>query len=71
MLSIEHIREHPDEVRRALQTRGEEESITEVLELDTQIRAAITKRDDLNAERNRVSKEIGVTTKPSNRLGLR
>ena len=59
MLSIEHIREHPDEVRLALQTRGEDDSITEVLELDSQIRAAITERDDLNAERNRVSKEHG------------
>ncbi len=39
MLSIEHIREHPDEVRRALQTRGEDDPITEVLELDSQIRA--------------------------------
>ena len=59
MLSIEHIREHPDEVRRALQTRGEDDSITKVLELDAQIRAATTQRDDLNAERNRASKEIG------------
>ena len=59
MLSIEHIREHPDEVRRALQTRGEDDSITKVLELDAQIRAATTQRDDLNAERNRVSKDIG------------
>ena len=59
MLSIEHIREHPDEVRLALQTRGEDDSITEVLELDSQIRAAIPERDDLNAERNRVSKELG------------
>ncbi|MEE3246441.1 MAG: serine--tRNA ligase, partial [Chloroflexota bacterium] len=59
MLSIEHIREHPDEVRASLKTRGEEDSITEVLELDAQIRAAITERDDLNAERNRVSRELG------------
>ncbi|MCI0830555.1 MAG: serine--tRNA ligase, partial [Chloroflexi bacterium] len=59
MLSIEHIRENPDEVRRALQTRGEDDHITEVLELDSQIRAAITQRDELNAQRNRVSKEIG------------
>ena len=59
MLSIEHIREHPDEVRRALRTRGEDDPITEVLELDSQIRATITQRDDLNAERNRVSKELG------------
>ena len=59
MLSIEHIRENPDEVRRALQTRGEGDSITEVLELDSQVRLAITQRDDLNAERNRVSREIG------------
>ena len=59
MLSIEHIREHPDGVRLALQTRGEDDSITEVLELDSQIRAAITERDDLNAERNQVSKELG------------
>ncbi len=59
MLSIEHIREHPDEVRASLQTRGEEDPITEVLELDSQIRAAITERDELNAERNRVSRELG------------
>ena len=59
MLSIENIRENPDEVRLAMQTRGEEGSITEVLELDAQIRRAITQRDDLNAERNRVSREIG------------
>ena len=59
MLSIEHIREHPDEVRAALKTRGEDDSITEVLELDTAIRAAITERDNLNAERNRVNKELG------------
>ncbi|MEC8958094.1 MAG: serine--tRNA ligase [Chloroflexota bacterium] len=42
-----------------MKTRGEEDSITEVLELDAQIRAAITERDDLNAERNRVSRELG------------
>ncbi|MCS5665778.1 MAG: serine--tRNA ligase [Dehalococcoidia bacterium] len=59
MLSIEHIREHPDEVRASLKTRGEEDTISEVLELDAQIRAAITERDDLNAERNRVSRELG------------
>ena len=59
MLSIEHIREHPDEVRAALKTRGEDDSITKVLELDTAIRATITERDTLNAERNRVSKELG------------
>ena len=49
MLSIEHIRENPDEVRRALQTRGEGDSITEVIELDAKMRRAITQRDDLNA----------------------
>ena len=59
MLSIEHIREHPDEVRASLKTRNEDDSITEVLELDTAIRAAVTERDNLNAERNRVSKELG------------
>ena len=59
MLSIEHIREHPNQVRAALKTRGEDDSITEILELDTAIRSAITERDNLNAERNRVSKELG------------
>ncbi|MEC9287018.1 MAG: serine--tRNA ligase [Chloroflexota bacterium] len=59
MLSIELIRERPDEVRAALQTRGEVDPITKVLELDSQIRAAITQRDDLNAERNRVNKGLG------------
>ena len=56
---MEHIREHPNEVREALKTRGEDDSITEILELDTAIRSAITERDNLNAERNRVSKELG------------
>ncbi|MBO20178.1 MAG: serine--tRNA ligase [Chloroflexi bacterium] len=59
MLSIEQIRERPDEIRKALQTRGEDDPITGLLELDTKVRQAITQRDELNAERNRVSREIG------------
>ena len=44
MLSIELIRRDPDFVRASLQSRGEEDPITELLELDAQRRRAVTRR---------------------------
>ena len=62
MLDIRLIREKPDFVRERLATRGggDEAKIVEVLRLDVVVRKAQTELQKLYAERNRLSKEIGV-----------
>jgi seryl-tRNA synthetase len=62
MLDIRLIREKPDFVRERLATRGggDEARIDEVLRLDLVVRKAQTELQKLYAERNRLSKEIGV-----------
>jgi seryl-tRNA synthetase len=62
MLDIRLIREKPDFVRERLATRGggDEAKIDEVLRLDLVVRKAQTELQKLYAERNRLSKEIGV-----------
>jgi seryl-tRNA synthetase len=62
MLDIRLIREKPDFVRKRLATRGggDEAKIDEVLRLDLVVRKAQTELQKLYAERNRLSKEIGV-----------
>jgi seryl-tRNA synthetase len=61
MLDIRLIREKPDFVRERLATRGggEEPKINEVLRLDAERRKMETALQQLNADRNRLSKEIG------------
>jgi seryl-tRNA synthetase len=61
MLDIKLIREKPDFVRERLATRGagEEKRISEVLALDEQRRKCLAEVEQLKAQRNRVSKEIG------------
>src|SRR5215510_7030138 len=62
MLDIKLIREHPDLVRRRLATRGagDEARIDEVIRLDEQRRKFLAEVESLKAERNRVSREIGM-----------
>ena len=62
MLDIRLIREKPDFVRERLATRGgdDDAKIDEVLRLDVVVRKAQTELQKLYAERNRLSKEIGV-----------
>jgi seryl-tRNA synthetase len=62
MLDIKLIREKPDFVRERLATRGrgDEARIAEIAALDEQRRKLIGEGDNLKAERNKVSKEIGV-----------
>src|ERR1700732_2074304 len=62
MLDIRLLREKPDFVRERLATRSEDLSaqVDEVLAVDTQRRRAETELQKLNAERNRLSKEIGL-----------
>ena len=59
MLSIELIRRDPEFVRQALASRGEDQTLEELLELDAQRRQASSRGDELRAQRNQVSREIG------------
>jgi seryl-tRNA synthetase len=61
VLDIRLIREQPDFVRQRLATRGagDEALIDQVLNLDEQRRGLQTRLDNLRAQRNRTSKEIG------------
>jgi len=61
MLDIRLIREKADFVRERLATRGggDEAKIEEVLRVDAERRKTETTLQQLNAERNRLSKEIG------------
>jgi seryl-tRNA synthetase len=61
MLDIRLIREKPDFVRERLATRGggDEAKIDDVLRVDTERRQMETALQQLNADRKRLSKEIG------------
>jgi seryl-tRNA synthetase len=62
VLDIKLIREKPDFVRQRLATRGggDDARIDELLKLDEQRRKILGEVEALKAQRNRVSKEIGV-----------
>jgi seryl-tRNA synthetase len=62
MLDIRLLREKPDLVRERLSSRDPElsEQVNHVLAIDAQRRRAETELQKLNAERNRLSKEIGI-----------
>ncbi len=62
MLDMKFVREHPDIVKQNLKNKFQEEKIPlvdEVIALDEKNRAAKQEADDLRANRNKISKEIG------------
>ena len=59
MLNVQFVREHPDEVRRALLRRNTEAPLDEALAVDAEWRHVLTEVEGLRAERNAISKEIG------------
>ena len=63
MHDIKWIREHPDAFDRALKRRGLDAAAGEILALDEQRRAAITRLETAQARRNAASKEIGEAKK--------
>jgi seryl-tRNA synthetase len=67
MLSMQRLREHPEEVRQALVNRNEDPGLLErVLELDAERREVLGTAEGLKAERNRVSALIGkLRTQPT------
>ena len=60
MLSIELIRRNPDAVKEALARRGEETPLETIIALDVQRRSILTELESLRADRNRVSRELGL-----------
>lgn len=65
MLDLDLIRRKSDFVKERLRTRGEgyDELVDRILELDEERRSILKELESLRAERNRVSKEIGVMKK--------
>ncbi len=62
MIDIKFLRENPDAVRENIKKKFQDSKlplVDEVIELDKEYRAAITEADQLRAERNRLSKQIG------------
>jgi len=61
MISRQYLREHPEEVRRAIEVKGlaGEVDLDRVLEVDEEWRELKARGDDLRHERNEVSREIG------------
>jgi seryl-tRNA synthetase len=59
MLSIQFLREHPEEVRRALARRHTKAPLDEILAVDAEWRRVLAEVESLRAERNAISKEVG------------
>ena len=63
MLDIKFIRENPDVVKENIKQKFQEQKlplVDEVIALDIQYRAAITEASELRAQRNALSKQIGM-----------
>lgn len=65
MLDIRLLREQPDMVRQRLRARGGDawNQVDEILALDESRRSAETRKQTLQSDRNRVSREIGISRK--------
>jgi len=59
MIDLRYIREHPEEVKAALEKLNTTAPIDEIIALDAERRALLTEVESLKRERNVVSKEIG------------
>jgi len=59
VLSLQFIRENPDLVRKALETRQFSEPLDDILALDERRRSLLTEVETLRAKRNQVSKKLG------------
>ena len=62
MLDIKFVRENPEIVKQNIRNKFQDQKlglVDEVIELDAQKRAAQQEADNLRAERNKLSKQIG------------
>lgn len=60
MLDIKEIRKDPKTIEARLKTKVPEASLTQILDLDEQVRLLKTEVEELKSERNASSKEIGM-----------
>ena len=63
MLDIKFVRENPEAVRENIRKKFQEQKlplVDEVLDLDEKLRAAKTEANELRANRNALSKQIGI-----------
>jgi seryl-tRNA synthetase len=67
MLSLQFIREHTDEVRKALADRHTPAPIDEILALDERRRTLLAEVEALRAEQNAAGKKIGAAKDPAER----
>ena len=61
MIHLSFIREQPDKVRKGAKNKGEIIDLDSLLNLDNEHRSLLNSLNELRAERNRVSEEIGKT----------
>jgi len=61
MIHLSFIREQPDKVRKGAKNKGEVIDLDSLLSLDNEHRSLLNSLNELRAERNRVSEEIGKT----------
>ena len=62
MLDLKFLRENPDIVKKNIENKFQQQKlplVDEVIELDAQARATQQEADDLRANRNKISKQIG------------
>ncbi|MES3516802.1 MAG: serine--tRNA ligase [Natronomonas sp.] len=59
MLSRQFVRNNPEAVRRALETKGVDADLDHILEIDAEWRELKATGDDLRRQRNEISSEIG------------
>ena len=59
MLDIKQLRKDPDTIEKLLQSKESDVSIKPILDLDIKRRSALSKVEELKAERNSLSAEIG------------
>ena len=77
MLDMKFVRENPELVKENIKKKFQDEKlplVDQVIELDERRRAAMTKADELRANRNKLSKEIGALMaqgKKEERMALR
>src|SRR5919106_141485 len=68
MLDLNYVRDHLDEVRAKLQTRGlPANALDDFASAEAERRRVIGESDQLNAERNAASREIGALMKEGKR----
>ena len=63
MLDIKFVRENPEAVKENIRKKFQDQKlplVDEVIDLDTRLRAAKTEANELRANRNALSKQIGV-----------